>query len=229
MRLKVFLWVAFSFGIIGLTNGQSAVDGWEGFQEGNVSSTELEDWKIYGQGKAFAIGDQFCLKEDDETKGAMLISPKAYKKDVVLKFKVLALTASSVVAVVLSGSDPGKSDSLTIPSDYDGSFNLWYEEKDNYFFAFKNAPHGFTPFVRKNSAPGIILASAPENKMVAGVYYDVEVGRKDNKLWLSINDEEVFMVEDEDPLSGGHVALRIRGTAGFTGGCLVKDLIIYSN
>ena len=229
MKLKVVLFVAFSFGIISLTNGQSMVDGLKELQEEKVSSAGLADWKIWGQGKAFAFGDQTCLKEDNETKGAMLISPKAYKKDVVLKFKVLALTASSVVAVILSGSDPGKSDSLTILPDYDGNFNLWYEEKDNYFFAFKNAPHGFTPFVRKNSAPGIILASAPENKMVAGVYYDVEVGRKDNKLWLSINDEEVFMVEDDDPLSGGHVALRIRGTAGFTGGCLVKDLVIYSN
>lgn len=228
MRSCTFLFAVLFFVGINFAFSQSPDDYLKELKEEKVSAAELKDWEIWGQGEVLAIGDQTCLKEDDETKGVMLISPKTYKGDVVLKFKVLGLTAASVVAVVLSGSDPGESAALTIPENYDGDFSLWYNEKENYFFAFKNAPHGLTPFVRRNPTPGEILASAPDNVMVAGVYYDVELGRKNDQLWLSVNDEEVFRVEDKKPLSGGHVALRIRGTAGFKGACLVKDLAIYS-
>ncbi|AHM63019.1 hypothetical protein D770_23870 [Flammeovirgaceae bacterium 311] len=228
MSTKAFLFAVLFINITGLTNAQSTAERPEDLKEEKITPAELKEWKIWGAGEAFAIGNQLCLKEHDETKGVMLVSPMAYGEHVVLKFKVLALTAASVVAVVISGSDPGPSVSLSIPRDYDGNFNLWYEEKENYFFAFKNAPHGLTPFVRKNHGSGEILASAPDNSMVAGLYYDVEVGRSGNKLWLTINNEEAFVAEDIAPLSGGHVSLRIRGTAGFKGACLVKDLIIYS-
>lgn len=227
MRIITFTFILF-FTIVGLTYGQLVQDNLKGLKEEKVSSNELINWRIWGKGEVFNLGDQTCLKEYDETKGVMIVSPKAYGENVILKFKVLALTSASVVAVVISGSDPGRSDELIIPIDYDGNFNLWQEEKENYFFAFKNAPHGLTPFVTKNPKPGKILTSASKNFMVAGLYYDIEVGRKDNKLWLSIDNEKAFEINDEEPLSGGHVALRIRGTAGFKGACLIKDLIIFS-
>lgn len=228
MSLKAFLLAACSLGIISLTHGQSTDERLKGFNEEKVNTAALQDWEIWGQGEVLVLGDQICLKEDDETKGVMLMSPKSYSGDVVLKFNVLALTAASVVAVLISGSDVGASAALTIPEDYDGNFKLWYEEKENYFFAFKNASHGLTPFVRKNSTGGNNLASGAENKMLAGLYYEVEIGRVEDKLWLSIDNEEVFMTRDDHPLSGGHIGIRIRGTAGFKGACLIKDLTIYS-
>lgn len=228
MRAKVIFLSVFYLGLVNFIHAQSPDNSLSGLNEEKVNPAELRDWKAWGQGEVMALGEQTCLKEDDETKGLMIISPKSYSRNVILKFKVLALTAASVVAVVVSGSDSGESNALTISEDYDGDFSLWYDEKENYFFAFKNASHGLTPFVRKNPVPGEIIASASENKMVAGVYYDVEVGRRDNQLWLSIDDEEVFRTEDENPLSAGHLGLRIRGTAGFKGACLIKDLVIYS-
>jgi len=181
-----------------------------------------------GQGETFALAEQTCLKEFDETKGVMLVSPKVYSGDVVVRFKILGLTPATVVAVILSGSDMGESQELSIPENCDGDFSLWYGYKDNYFFVFKNVLHNATPFGRKNALPGEILISANNTMMIAGLYYDIEVGRKKNKLWLSINDELAFEVDDESPLSGGHIALRIRGTAGFKGAGLFKDLMIYS-
>jgi hypothetical protein len=80
--------------------------------------------------------------------------------------------------------------------------------------------------VRKNPGSGEELISAAENVMIAGFYYDIEVGREEEKLWLSIDGRKTFEVNDEDPLPGGHIAIRLRGTAGFKAGCLIKDMEI---
>ncbi len=117
---------------------------------------------------------------------------------------------------------------LSIPEGFDGSLGLFTGERENYFFAFKNAPHNVTPFVRKSPA-GKKLGSANKNTMIAGVYYRIEIGKYQEKLWLSVDGEKVFEAEDNNPLKGGHLSLRIRGTAGFKAGCLIKDLEILSN
>lgn len=131
---------------------------------------------------------------------------------------------------MVSISDLGESENLTIPDDYDGGMGLFASEKENYFFAFKNAPHSNnTPFVRKFPNASGNLGSADESNMIAGIYYDIEIGKYQGKLWLAVNGEKLFEVEDENPLQGGHVALRIRGTAGFKAGCLIKDLEILSD
>ena len=83
--------------------------------------------------------------------------------------------------------------------------------------------------MRKSPYKGESLGSAKENLMIAGVYYDVEVGKYQGKLWLAIDGKKVFETEDKEPLKGGHLALRIRGTAGFKAGCLIKDLEVLSN
>lgn len=228
MLKHLILFVIF-FLIIESSFSQKNDDKYYDLEKEELSSNDLLRWTFLGKGEIINMGEQICLKENDESSGVMLVSPKSYSENIILKFKVLALTSASVIAVILSGSDTEKSDSLTIPADYDGSFNLWYEEKQNYFFAFKNASHGLTPFVRKNPSPETILASAPDNGMVAGIYYVVEIGRQGSKLWLSINNELIFKANDEDRLPGGHIAIRIRGTAGFRGACLIKDLVVYTD
>jgi hypothetical protein len=106
---------------------------------------------------------------------------------------------------------------------------LWINNKDNYFYAFRNAPHGFPPFIRKYPVPGNdALVTASENFMVPGVYYSIEAGRMGNKLWLSVDGKKIIEAEDKSMLPGGHIAFRIRGTAGYKAACLIKDLEIYS-
>ncbi len=49
-------------------------------------------------------------------------------------------------------------------------------------------------------------AAAKQDRMVAGVYYDIEVGKEGRKLWLSVDGEEVVSMEDRAPIVGGHVS-----------------------
>lgn len=186
----------------------------------------LEEWELLGAGETGTWGQQLFLKEAEETKGVMLLSPDAYTGDIVVRYDVLALTPATVLVAILCASDPGSGDSLTVPPDYDGNIGLWMEGTENYFMAFKNAPHGVTPFIRKNPAASQPLAIAGENLMLAGRYYAVEVGRKGERIWLSVDGETLVEATDSEPLQGGRIALRIRGTAGFQGGCLIRNLEI---
>jgi hypothetical protein len=43
-----------------------------------------------------------------------------------------------------------------------------------------------------------------------------------------VDGEKIVETEDESMLPGGHMAFRIRGTAGFKAACLIRDLEIYS-
>jgi hypothetical protein len=200
-----------------------------GLKKTMVSSDELLEWTVLGKGKVEKSGSQIAMQESDDSKGVMLVSPIAYANDVILNYQVMALTSATVLVALLSVSDVGESDNLTIPEDYDGSLGLFTSEKENYFFAFKNGPHNVTPFVRKSPNGEGSLGSATENTMIAGVYYDIQIGKYQGRVWLSIDGEKVFEVDDHDPLGGGHIALRIRGTAGFKAGCLIKELEIESN
>ncbi|UXX79393.1 hypothetical protein N7E81_18740 [Reichenbachiella carrageenanivorans] len=195
-------------------------------KEYSISPTELNTWALWGQGAIATWGNQTSLQEADETKGILLVSPNIYGNDVILRYKTMALTPATVMVTLLAVSDPGDASALTIPNDYDGGINLITEETENYFFAFKNAPHNNTPFVQKSPNSTGALIAASENKMIAGVYYDIEIGKKKGKLWLKIDNELIFETEDKTPLAAGHIALRLRGTAGFKAGCLIKDMVI---
>jgi len=227
MNLKelfgLLIFLSFS---IGLSYGQSENNN---LKRDTIAISDLSKWKLLGKGEVSTWGDQVSLKEVDDSKGVMLISPEIFKNDVILNFKVYALTPATVIVAMLSVSDEGESDELTIPDNYDGSIGLWTEIKENYFIAFKNAPHNKTPFVKKNPKSQKPLIAAKENYMIAGIYYEIEVGKKKGKLWFSIDGEKVFETLDANPLTSGHIALRLRGTAGFSAGCLIKDLIISSN
>lgn len=87
---------------------------------------------LLGEGEVSTWGNQTSIKEADDTKGVMLISPKTYANDVIIRYKVLALTPAKVIVTMLSVSDEGESDGLTIPDNYDGSIGLWTNSKENY-------------------------------------------------------------------------------------------------
>lgn len=220
------VFVLFFLMVTGLSFGQTNNFG---LKKTSVNSKELLNWTVLGEGKVELYGSQVAMQESDNSKGIMLVSPEDYSKDVIVRYKVMALTPASVLVALLSVSDVGESDKLTIPEDYDGSLGLFTYEKENYFFAFKNGPHNVTPFVKKSPNDTAIFGSATENTMIAGVYYNVEVGQYQGKLWLTVDGKKLFETEDKEPLNSGHIALRIRGTAGFKAGCLIKDMEILSN
>jgi hypothetical protein len=207
-----------------LTRDTTDVRSWK---EEKISAEQLAAWKLLGQGQAGAVmGGQTLLSEADVTKGVMLISPSSYGKNVIMKYKILALTDASVFVNILSATDRA-SDKLTIPDNYDGSMDLWTSSK-NYFLAFKNATHGATPFIKKNAEGSKESWAAEQDKMVAGVYYDIEAGKSETKLWLAINGKKIVELEDNSPLNSGRLAFRLRGLPGFKAACLIKDLKVYS-
>jgi hypothetical protein len=198
------------------------------WKEEHISAVNLIKWRVLGQGKIFNIvNDQTCLMENDTSLGVMMVSPEYYGQDVVIRYKALALTPSSVMVAIVSASDT-LDNSLKIPEDYDGSMQLWTEKVANYFFAFKNEPHGGNPYIVKNPASSKqSIASKPDN-MVAGIYYDIEVSKIGGKLYLAINGKKLVDMDDEKPLKGGHIVFRLRGTAGLKAACLIRDLRIYT-
>ena len=193
-----------------------------------VSVEDLLQWDMYGEGDVSRFRTQVALQEADGSKGVMLISPGQYSSNVVIRYKAFALTPATVIVTMLSISDEGTSPELTLTQDYDGSITPWLKEKESYFFAFKNASHDRQPLLRKNPGASGAMAEAKENVMIAGKYYEVEVGKLNSKLWLSVDGEKLFEVKDDQPHGEGKVALRIRGTAGFKAGCLFKELEILS-
>ncbi|MEM9984062.1 MAG: sialate O-acetylesterase [Bacteroidota bacterium] len=195
-----------------------------GLSEKAISGAELLEWTFWGEGEASPSGGQVLLKEAEVSAGVMLISPESWTGDVVLRYRVQALTPATVIVTLLAASDAGESTVLTLPKSYDGSIGMWTKEKENYFVAYKNAPHGLTPFVRKQPNARDYLAQAEKNVMVAGQYYEVEVGKLQGKLWLSVDGEKLFQQLDESPLAGGHLAIRLRGTGGFPAACLIQEV-----
>lgn len=197
------------------------------FKSEKIPAKQLAKWDFYGKGKVSVIRKQVALQEADNSKGVMLISPKKYGKKVFMKYKVMALTPATVIVSLLSVSNKDSKD-LSIPKNYDGNIKLWAKNKQSYFIAYKNAPHNFKPFIRKNPNAKKLLAQAKENVMTAGVYYDVEVGRNENHIWLSINGEKIVETNDPKALEDGHLAIRLRGVAGLKAASLIKDFQIFT-
>ncbi|TLX76037.1 hypothetical protein E9993_07455 [Labilibacter sediminis] len=194
---------------------------------------QLENWTFYGQGTKLLEGHgQYLLKEDPKaSKGVGLISPQSYSTDVVMRYQVMALTPATVLVAILSASEKGESSNLNLPENYDGSINFWSGGCDNYFFAFHNAAHNYPPFLRRfdDNIGKTMLDVAKKNHMHVGKYYSIEVGRKNNRLWMKIDGKTVLKYKDPNPYSGGHLGLRIRGTGGEYAACLIKDLEIISH
>lgn len=228
MKKTKFLTLAILFFPIIIYSQTTSNDIYKGLKEHPVSIPELQKWHFYGQGELLNLGGQICLKEADNSNGVMLISPHSFGKDVIVKYQVMSLTPATVLVTMLNISDPGNTTDLSIPDDYDGSMNLWSNQKQNYFFAFKNAPHGVNPFVRRNPGSKAPLVSGERDLMVSGIYFDVEVGKVGNNLWLSIDNQLIFEAEDNIEISGGRLAFRIRGTAGFNAGCLIRNVAIFT-
>lgn len=202
-----------------------------------ISAKELGEWTFYGIGTTVVDHhDLFLMKESEQdSKGAMVVSPKAYGENVVMKYDVMSLTPASVCVAILSLSDKGESQTITIAENYDGANGKWGAETwQCYFFAFRNQAHNHFPFLRKRSKPEIDEAPRfidyyDKNVMQNGMFHSIEVGRKNGKIWLKIDRKKILKYKDENPYSGGHLAIRVRGTAGEYASCFIRNLEIIEN
>lgn len=193
-----------------------------------VSAEDLvANWDFYGKGVRKVERNMFYMKEDNGSSGVMIVSPGNYGENFVLTYEIMPMTAASVLVVLMSASDDGTGQSLTLPNDYDGNAGPWVRDIDNYFFAYHNASHNVTPFINRFPATGR-LAEYPENIFEVGKFAEVEIHRKGGKLEISVNGELILKAEDPKPLGPGHLAFRIRGLSEEPAACLIRNVSIES-
>lgn len=197
-------------------------------QTTQYSPKDLESWQTLGYGKAYVTHGQFMMEEVEGSAGFMIFSPEKYD-DVVLRYEVMTMNPATVLVAILNASDLGSSTELTITEDNRGSFGFWTKEVEDYMFGFRVMAHNSTPFLRKHPAPedgnsGIGLAK--KHVMHSGWRHTVECGKKGSLLWLKIDDETLFEVEDKNPLGAGQIAIRVRGTGSDLGKSMIRNLEI---
>ncbi len=216
--------------LISLTSCSQTVS----LQKEVITPQALSHWRTLDKGVSTINEDELIVEETAGADGYFLISPKSYPGDMVLMYKVKAMSESSVLIVLFSASDHGESMGLTLPSkDAQGSdFWTWRTKLEHYNLTFNNVSHGGnTPFFFKNETPlkrGFYQRQS-SNIMEIGKWYDVEIGKKQNHLWFKLDDTIIFEQEDCIPLSGGHILLRISGTTGenvIFAKAAIKDMII---
>ena len=196
-------------------------------QVDTYSPKDMESWQSIGQGNGFVTHGQFFMEEVEGSKGFMLFSPHKYE-DVVLRYEVMTLNAATVLVAILNASDKGESTALTLNENSD-NFGFWTTEVEDYMFGFRVMAHNSTPFLRKHPATNgesAQIALADKNMMRNGWRHQVECGKKGNKLWLKIDGETLFEVNDDKPLKAGKIAIRVRGTANELGKCMIRNLEI---
>lgn len=196
-----------------------------------LSVDDLLSWDKWGNGYFGNFRNRAVqMTEDPHSEGIMLVSPKSYGRDVVVTFDVMTLRPATVLVFMHSISDGTGSESIVIPSGFDGAMSGWPSNATSYFFAFHNAPHFRYPFVNRWGPDGVqLLQEAGQDYMTPGKWHSIEVGRSGGQLWLKIDGERVLDVTDPDPFGGGHLAFRIRGSGTERASCFIKDVIIHSN
>jgi len=183
-----------------------------------------EAWSFHGAGVRRMQNRMLYMAEAAESAGVMLVSPEAYGGDLVLRYEIMPLNPGSVCVAILFASDGGGGTGVTLPAGYDGGMGVWTREIHNYFFAFHNAAHDRTPFALRY--PGGTLGEHPENVVRSGEFSRIEIGRRGETLWLSVNGRRLFEGKDPNPLPGGHIALRLRGIQGMPAAALIRNLSI---
>ena len=178
-----------------------------------IPADSLVNWNFYGIGVAKIDHEQVYLKEFTNSVGVTLLSPKKYTGDVIMRYKLMPLTAATVCVAMLNMHNNDNYE-ISIPNDYNGYVQFWTQESSGYFFAFHNMPHNQTPFVRRcdiKSQTNDKLQSGTKNVMFESRYYDVEVGKKGKRVWLKVDHEIVLDIEDEgENFKKGYLALRIK-------------------
>jgi hypothetical protein len=201
-------------------------------QTHKITADSLIKWNFYGVGVAKIDHQQVFLKEHENSVGVTMVSPKKFSGNVVMRYKLMPLTAATVCVAMLNIHNQDNFD-LTIPNYYSGYVQFWLMESSGYFFAFHNMAHNQQPFVRRCdviNGTNKKLQEGKENAMIENRYYEVEVGKKGKRIWLKIDNNIVLDIEDEGKtFEKGYLALRIRGTADDLASCLIKDLEIIEN
>lgn len=185
----------------------------------------LQQWNFYGDGIVKEERGMLYMKEEYGSKGVMIVSPHNYGENVKVRYELMPMTAASVCVLVLSASDINNPGELTLPKAYDGAITPWVKDIDNYFFAFNNASHNKAPFMLR--FPEVKLKQDySHNVMSVGKFHTIEAQSIDGRIQLKIDGNTIIDTNDDEPLTSGHIAFRIRGLSEETASCLIKNVEI---
>lgn len=201
-----------------------------GFAVEAFSIKSLLKWESVGKGIVDnGSHDQLIISESDSSKGIMILSPGSYGSSVILSYDVMSLNPATVVIVELSAHNTENFD-LRLPEDYDGNVQYLFKNVKMYMYTFLNAAHNKPgPFIRRYPEPGTEpLVQTDQQFMQSGIYYHVELGKIEDRLFLKIDGRMVLETIDPHPFNGGKIALRIRGTAHEKASCLIRNVKIHS-
>src|SRR6056297_389041 len=76
-----------------------------------------EKWSFYGKGLRQMNFGMFHMQEGPDSKGVMVVSPEPYEANVILRYEMMPLSASSVCVILLSASDADNEQTLTVPGN----------------------------------------------------------------------------------------------------------------
>ncbi len=198
-----------------------------------ITPKELATWQTFDKGKSTVQDDMLIVEETEGSDGYFLISPKLYPKDFVLNYKVKALSKSSVLINLFCVLQEGSNTRFNLPEENATPREVWdwRTAMKHYNLTYNNRSHGNTPFFFKNTAPNSIASreKLDENIFEVGQWYEVEVGKKEHRVWFKLNNKIQFDFEDASPLEGGRLIFRISGTTGdkvIFAKAAIKDIVI---
>lgn len=183
-----------------------------------ITPEELATWQTFDKGKSTVQGDELIVEETEGSDGYFLISPKEYKSNFKLTYKVKALSESTVLITLFSVQQEGDITNFSVPAVSATPREVWNWRSGmkHYNLTINNRSHGITPFFFKNVPPSSrgFNESLGKNIMEVGEWYDVEIGKQQNRLWFKLNGETFFDVKDADPHQKGRLIFRVSGTTG---------------
>ena len=188
------------------------------------TTNPFDEWVLIGEGFSARVDDAVLLSEYPGSKGIMLISPDSYGADVAIEFDIMPLNPESVLVAMIAASSSGNT--LSFPDNYDGSISYLLESVHGYFFAFHNAAHNRTPFVRQHPftrGESQDIAAASENIMSQRWHHIAISVAEKGGLQLRIDGVPILNAKTANPLGGGNVILRLRGTKSHTASALIKN------
>jgi hypothetical protein len=188
-----------------------------------ISKAELTRWKFAGKGYTSLVEGGFTLKEGGDSKGVMLISADTLPSEFIVRFDALPLSASTVFVFICSAEKDSAPDSQGA-SPYDGNIRYWLDSK-NYFVAFRNFPHGYTPYIACNGADD--STEYGHSDVGNAAVLKVEIGIWHGEIWCRVNNRLLVQRKLHSVLPGGFWAFRIRGLENFPAGCLIRNIRYY--
>ncbi len=211
-----------------LTAGLVLGMGCSQMKSGAGSSGDLATWRVAGVGTIQKVPEEkaFRVTEGKDSKGVTIVSPRAYGRNTVMKFRIKPERREGVVVAVLSATDK-KTGNLALEQNRDGAMAFWTSGTvQDYLIAFHTAYHQPNIFIQKN--PGSkMLAQTPD---VAGQekWYNMEIGRDGSRIWVKVDGKIALEATDPDNggIPGGYCGLRLRGPGDGSYSCLIRDMKI---